>query len=72
MESFTFYTADDEEVELIGIELDEVICFARNFVVVDLVKNIKRSELHDHQIKQLREIKDAISDYLTSDEEDKA
>jgi hypothetical protein len=62
-ESFTFYTTDDEHIEIYGADLGEVLCFARNFLVVDL-KRTDRVKLCEHQVNRLNEIKDALTEYL--------
>ena len=61
--SFTFYTEDDEHIEIYGASVGNVICFARNFLVVDL-KNTPKVKLCEHQLRNLKEIKDALNTYL--------
>ena len=61
--SFTFYTEDDEQIEIYGADVGNVICFARNFLVVDL-KSTPKARLAEHQLRSLNEIKDALTEYL--------
>ena len=64
-DSFTFYTTDDEQIEIYGVERDDVIRFARNYLVVDLVKNTPKSKLTEHEVASLLEIKDALNTYFS-------
>ena len=64
-ESFTFYTEDDEQIEIFGVERDDIIRLARNYLVVDLAKNTLRTKLTDHEVLSLIEIKDALNSYLS-------
>lgn len=61
--SFNFYTTDDEHIEIYGASVGNVICFARNFFAVDL-KNTSKARLCEHQLRNLNEIKDALTEYL--------
>ena len=65
-DSVTFYTDDDEQIEIFGVERDDVIRLARNYLVVDLAKNTLRTKLTDHEVSSLKEIKDALDTYLTN------
>jgi len=65
-DSFTFYTEDDEQIEIFGVERDDMIRLARNYLVVDLAKNTLRTKLTDHEVSSLKEIKDALDTYLTN------
>ena len=65
--SFNFYTEDDEQVEIYGASVGNVINLARNFFVVDF-KQVKRAALCEHQLKSLTEIKDALTEYLKEDQ----
>jgi len=64
--SFNFYTTDDEQIEIYGASVDEVICLARNFFVVDF-KNTNKARLTEYQLRHLNEIKDALTEYLKED-----
>lgn len=66
-DSLTIYNTDDEMIEVYGVEFGEVLCFARNFLVVTF-KNGKPDKLCDHQISLLKEIKYAIDSYLNPEE----
>lgn len=61
--SFNFYTTDDEHIEIYGASVDDMIRLARNFFVVDL-KGTNKARLCEHQIRNLNEIKDALTEYL--------
>jgi hypothetical protein len=61
--SFTFYTEDDEQIEIYGASVGNVICFARNFLVVDL-KGTPKARLDEHKLRNLNEIKNALTEYL--------
>lgn len=63
-ESFTFFTEDDEQIEIYGVERDDMIRLARNYLVVDLAKNTLRTKLTEHEVSSLMEIKDALNSYL--------
>lgn len=63
-ESFTFFTEDDEQIEIYGVERDDMIRLARNYLVVDLAKNTLRTKLTDQEVSSLMEIKDALNSYL--------
>ena len=65
--SFNFYTDDDEQVEIYGASVGNVLTFARNFFVVDF-KNTNKARLCEHQIRNLNEIKDALTEYLKEDQ----
>ena len=65
-DSITFYTEDDEQIEIFGVERDTMIRLARNYLVVDLAKNTLRTKLTDHEVSSLKEIKDALDTYLTN------
>jgi len=64
--SFTFYTEDDEQIEIYGADVGNVIRFARNFFVVDL-KGTPKTRLCEHRLRNLNEIKDALTEYLKED-----
>lgn len=55
-ESLTAYTVDDEMIEVYGVDVSTMLCFARNFLVVDA----KRNKFCKHQVESLREIKEAV------------
>ena len=61
--SFNFYTTDDEQIEIYGADVGNVICFVRNFLVVDL-KGTPKARLDEHKLRNLNEIKDALTEYL--------
>ena len=63
-ESITFYTDKDEQIEIYGVERDDIIRLARNYLVVDLAKNTLRTKLTEHEVSSLMEIKDALQSYL--------
>ena len=65
-DSFTFYTEDDEQIEIFGVKRDDMIRLARNYLVVDLAKNTLRTKLTDHEVSSLKEIKDALDTYLAN------
>jgi len=65
-DSITFYTDDDEQIEIFGVERDDMIRLARNYLVVDLAKNTSRTKLTDHEVSSLKEIKDALDTYLAN------
>ena len=50
----------------VGADVGNVICFARNFLVVDL-ESTPKSRLGEHQLRNLNEIKDALTEYLKED-----
>ena len=64
-ESLTIYSADDEMLEVYGVDFGTVLCFARNLLVVDA----KRHTFNKHQLESLREIKDALTVYLEGKDE---
>jgi hypothetical protein len=61
--SFNFYTTDDEQIEIYGASVDDMIRLARNFFSCDL-KNVNKAGLCGHQLASLNEIKDALTTYL--------
>lgn len=63
-ESITFYTEDDEQIEIYGVDREDMIRLARNYLVVDLAKNTLRTKLSEQEVKSLLEIKDALQSYL--------
>lgn len=63
-ESITFYTVDDERIEINGVERDDMIRLARNYLVVDLVKSTPTKKLTEQEVASLNEIKDALTTYL--------
>ena len=63
-ESITFYTVDDEQIEINGVERDDMIRLARNYLVVDLVKSTPTKKLTEQEVSSLNEIKDALITYL--------
>jgi hypothetical protein len=63
-ESITFYTVDDEQIEINGVERDDMIRLARNYLVVDLVKSTPTKKLTEQEVSSLNEIKDALTTYL--------
>jgi len=63
-ESFTFYTDDDEQIEIYGVDREDMIRLTRNYLVVDLTKNTPRTKLSEQEVKSLMEIKDALNSYL--------
>jgi hypothetical protein len=63
-ESITFYTVDDEQIEINGVERDDMIRLARNYLVVDLVKSTPTKKLTEQEVASLKEIKDALTTYL--------
>ena len=62
-ESLTIYSSDDEMLEVYGVDFGTILCFARNFLIVDA----KRRTFCKHQLETLREIKDALTVYLDGD-----
>ena len=64
-ESLTIYSADDEMLEVYGVDFGTILCFARNLLVVDA----KRHTFNKHQLDSLREIKDALTVYLEGKDE---
>jgi hypothetical protein len=64
--SFTFYTEDDEQIEIFGVGRDDVIMLARNYLVVDLPNRTSRTKLTDHEVSSLKQIKDALDTYLAN------
>jgi len=63
-ESFTFYTEDDEQIEIYGADREDMVRLARNYLVVDLAKNTPRTKLSEQEVNSLMEIKDALNSYL--------
>lgn len=61
-ESLTIYSSDDEMLEVYGVDFGTILCFARNFLIVDA----KRHTFCKHQFETLREIKDALDVYLNA------
>ena len=59
-ESLTIYSSDGEMLEVYGVDFGTILCFARNFLIVDA----KRHTFCKHQLDSLREIKDALTTYL--------
>ena len=68
-ESLNITTTDDERIEISGVEWIDVILFARNLIVADIVKFTPKVELPSHQLKLLGEIKDSLTEYLKEEEE---
>lgn len=66
--SFTFYTMDDEQIEIFGADFDDVVCFTRNFLVSDL-KRTPKTDIGESELRMLAEIRDALFEYLKEDEE---
>jgi hypothetical protein len=64
-ESLTIYSEDDEMLEVYGVDFGTILCFTRNLLVVDA----KRHTFTKHQIDSLREIKDALTNYLGDKDE---
>ena len=64
-DSFNFYTTDDEQIEIYGASVDDMIRLARNFFAVDF-KNTNKARLCEHQLRNLNEIKDALDVYLNT------
>jgi len=64
-DSLTFYTDDDEQIEIFGVERDDMIRLARNYCVVDLVKNTPMKKLAEQEVASLLEIKDALNSYFS-------
>ena len=64
--SFNFYTTDDEQIEIYGASVDDMIRLTRNFFVVDF-KSTNRARLSEYQLRHLNEIKDALTEYLKED-----
>jgi len=62
-DSFNFYTTDDEQIEIYGASVDDMIRLTRNFFVVDF-KNTNKARLYESQLRHLNEIKDALTEYL--------
>ena len=65
-DSFNFYTTDDEQIEIYGASVGDMIRLARNFFAVDF-KNTNKARLCEHQLRNLNEIKDALTEYLKED-----
>jgi len=63
-DSITFYTDDDEQIEIYGVERSDMLRLARNYLTVDLAKNTLRTKLSGDEVKSLIEIKDALNSYL--------
>ena len=66
--SFNFYTTDDEQIEILGASVDDMIRMARNFFAVDF-KDTKKAQLCEHQLRYLNEIKDALVECLKEEKE---
>ena len=64
-DSITFYTDDDEQIEIFGVERDDMIRLVRNYCVVDLVKNTPMKKLTEQEVASLLEIKDALNTYFS-------
>ena len=64
-DSITFYTDDDEQIEIFGVERDDMIRLVRNYCVVDLVKNTPMKKLTEQEVASLLEIKDALNSYFS-------
>jgi hypothetical protein len=64
-ESLTIYSEDDETLEVYGVDFGTILCFTRNLLVVDA----KRHAFTKHQIDSLREIEDALTNYLGDKDE---
>jgi len=65
-DSITFYTDDDEQIEIFGVERDDMIRLARNYLVADLPNRTLRAKLTDQEVSSLKEIKDALDTYLAN------
>lgn len=63
-DSFTFYTDADEQIEIYGVEREDMLRCVRNYLTVDLTKNTLRTKLSENEVKSLIEIKDALNSYL--------
>ena len=61
---FTFYTDADEQIEIYGVEREDMLRCVRNYLTVDLTKNTLRTKLSENEVKSLIEIKDALNSYL--------
>ena len=66
--SLTVYTTSDEQIEIFGVDISDMIRCSRNFLVVD-IKNTDKARLCEHQIKSLTEIRDALTEYLKEEKE---
>jgi hypothetical protein len=63
-DSFTFYTDDDEQIEIYGVKRGGIFCFVRNFLVCDVTKHTARSRIEDNELRLLTEIRDALTEYI--------
>jgi len=66
-DSFTVYDEDGSQIEIFGIDRDTLLIFARNLLVVDVVKHTVRSRIDTNELRLLTEIKDALTEYLKED-----